>query len=127
MKLLKRGRHPIVLGLVVVLIAAALAACGGGGGSSEPAAKGDAVAGEQQFNMQGCTACHSLGTDTLVGPGMATVYAKDTMRDGRPLTDANIGDWIKNGGTGDLGAMPAHPHLTEKQIDDLIAFIKTKS
>ena len=46
--------------------------------SSGPA--GDAGNGEDVFLNSGCSACHSTGTNTVIGPGLSGVFARAESR-----------------------------------------------
>lgn len=127
--------------VLIMMLALALAACGGGsasGGESEsvaagpterPASVGDAAAGEEQFNSL-CIACHGpggVGVDGLGKPFttsefLLTVSDEELLefvKVGRPISDpANT--------TGvDMPAKGGNPALTDEQILDIIAYIRT--
>jgi mono/diheme cytochrome c family protein len=81
---------------------------GGAGG-----AEGDAVAGKQIYDEQGCGSCHTLeaaGSSGTVGPN---------LDDLKPEFDAIVAQ-VTNGG----GAMPPFKDsLSEQQIKDVSAFV----
>ena len=128
----------VVVGLMVAALA--LAACGGSGGASQPAASGsgagDAAAGKALFAQTviganpGCITCHSLEAGkTLVGPSMAGIAgragsavsgqsAEQYLRQSITEPDANIVKGFQK------GLMPK-PTLTDKQANDLIAYLQT--
>ena len=111
---------------------AALSACGGG-----QAAAGDPVKGQQVFATTDCTACHTTSDQKLVGPGLAGLFKpggpklpsgvdyQGNLPNGKPINEQNVAEWIKTGGIGKIGQMPAHTTLTPEQIADLIAYLKT--
>jgi len=128
----------LVVGLMVAALV--LAACGGGGGgASQPAASGgagDAAAGKALFAQTvlganpGCITCHSLEAGkTLVGPSMAGIAgragstvsgqsAEQFLRQSITEPDAYIAKGFQK------GLMPK-PTLTDKQANDLIAYLQT--
>jgi len=128
----------VVVGLMVAVLA--LATCGGGGGASQPAASGggagDAAAGKTLFaqtvigSNAGCVTCHSLDAGkTLVGPAMAGVAgragsavsgqsAEQYLRQSLTEPDAFVAKGFQK------GLMPK-PTLTDKQANDLIAYMQT--
>ncbi len=126
--------------LAVCMIGLALVACGGGGGGGEapPAAQepqptataaGDAVAGKTQFDTV-CIACHGPGGVGVEGLGkpfttsefLLTVDDQELLtfiKTGRPISDpANT--------TGvDMPPKGGNPALTDEQLMDIIAYIRT--
>jgi mono/diheme cytochrome c family protein len=84
-----------------------------GGGTAEQVA-----AGKQIFDTN-CTPCHNLTTETKVGPGLAGLYQFTALPNGKPVTDANVSEWIHTGG----GGMPAFT-FDEAQTAALIAYLK---
>jgi mono/diheme cytochrome c family protein len=125
--------------LLVLTAAAGLSACGGGSEpASKPAAKtpaptaakpaggqGDAVAGKEVFASSGCEGCHKITREKSTGPGLAGVTGKPKLPNGKPMNDANLMVWIKDGGSGSIGTMPPNPSLTPAQLGDLVAYLKT--
>lgn len=130
-----------LLALAVLLSLVALAACGGqaattqgGAPAAEPpapaAGAGDADRGKELFTSAGCAGCHSVGSDQLVGPGLAGVVAGkgpygDKLPNGEPITDASLIAWIKIGGVGKIGQMPGNNTLSDQELADLVAYLKT--
>jgi mono/diheme cytochrome c family protein len=82
-------------------------------GGSTGSAEGDAEAGKQIFNEQGCGSCHTLeaaGSSGTVGPN---------LDDLKPEFAAIVAQ-VTNGG----GAMPPFKDsLSEQQIKDVSAFV----
>ena len=78
-----------------------------------PSTKGDAAAGKPIFTSAGCAGCHTLkaaGATGHVGPNLDQL---------KPAED-RIVTQVENGG----GVMPAFKgQLTQKQIDDVAAFV----
>jgi mono/diheme cytochrome c family protein len=85
---------------------------GGEGGAEQ-------IAAGQQIFETNCTPCHTLTTETLVGPGLQGLFQRQALPTGKPVTDENLADWIHTGG----GGMPAFP-FDEAQTAALIAFLK---
>ena len=82
-------------------------------GGSTGGAEGDAAAGKQIFDEQGCGSCHTMeaaGSSGTVGPN---------LDDLKPEFDAIVAQ-VTNGG----GAMPPFKDsLSEQQIKDVSAFV----
>ena len=68
---------------------------------------------------QTCAICHNLTTETLVGPGLAGLFEKDSLPNGQPVTEENLKEWIVTGG-GDMPGMI----LTQDQLEAVVAFLK---
>ena len=90
---------------------------------------GDPITGESLFVNQGCNACHSLGSDQLVGPGMLGVYARASERTSLS-TDDYLTQSIRYPGEflveGYENLMPTtFEGLSDTDIKDLIAYLKT--
>lgn len=127
--------------LIALLGLLALAACGGQPAAPQQnnvpiaeaapaAAAGNADSGKALFAANGCAGCHTTTDQQLVGPGLAGVYAGkgpygDKLPNGKPISDANVAEWIKVGGVGKIGQMPGFNTLTEQELADLAAYLKT--
>jgi cytochrome c oxidase subunit 2 len=95
------------------------------------------VRGQQYAQQYGCLACHSVDGSTLVGPSWKGVYgSQETLTDGSTITvnDDYLHESIVNPGAKIVqgfppGVMPANfaDQLSEDQILDIIAFIKSLS
>jgi len=84
-------------------------------------AAGDAAAGKAVF-AQHCTPCH--GQDAMGNTPVAKAFNADlNLHDekAQSLKDADIADIIKNG----KGKMPKPPGVTDADIPNLIAYIRT--
>jgi len=124
-------RKYMILALMALMVLA-LAACGGGGSAApeaSPTPSGDPVAGKQQFDMV-CIACHGPGGAGIEGLGkpfttsefLLTVDDQELLqfiKTGRPISDpANT--------TGvDMPPKGGNPALTDEQLLDIIAYIRT--
>ncbi|SRR5579871_175938 len=84
---------------------------------------GDATKGEAVFKDKNCTVCHWPDKETKrIGPGLKGLFTHKKMWDDRPLTEANVRDMILKGG----GKMTGfEDQLTPKELDNLIAYLKT--
>ena len=90
---------------------------------------GDPITGESLFVNQGCNACHSLGSDQLVGPGMLGVYARASERTSLS-TDDYLTQSIRYPGEflveGYENLMPTtFEGLSDTDIKDIIAYLKS--
>lgn len=92
--------------------------------TSTPAAAGDPQKGKTLFETgatPSCKGCHSTGADKLVGPGLKGIGAKESTEHLREaLLEPN-----KHVEEGYPAIMPAYTSLSESQIQDLIAYLKT--
>ena len=84
-------------------------------------AAGNAAAGKTAFSSK-CAACH--GQDGKGQTPMAQAFQADlnlTSKKAQALKDSEITDIIKNG----KGKMPKPPGVTDADIPNLIAYIRT--
>jgi cytochrome c len=91
--------------------------------------------GRQIFQNR-CTHCHSTGTEVKVGPGLAGLFSpggpalpggieyEGGLPNGKEISEANVAEWIREGGSGLIGTMPGQ-FLSDTQLADLIAYLKT--
>ena len=110
MKIMHRFR---VLAICAVLSAAP--------GALPAADKGDPAKGKEVFEP--CGVCHNAdSTAKKMGPGLKGLFKKDKLTNGKKPTEANIRAKVDEGGNG----MPAYKDmLSDKEKDDLIAYLKT--
>lgn len=125
--------------MVMVLV---LAACGGGGDSASSGQQasgpqeaavsvsmGDPEAGEEQYNAL-CIACHGPGGEGVEGLGKSFTTSEflrekndeemlEFIKIGRP-----IGDPLNTTGV-DMPPKGGNPALTDEQILDIIAYVRT--
>jgi len=126
-----------VLIIVFMFLLVALAACGGGGDSTSSQAEeevaavslGDADEGKKQYDML-CIACHGPGGEGIEGLGKPFTTS-DFLREkndeemvefvtlGRPMSDP-----LNTTGV-DMPPKGGNPALTEDQIFDIIAYVRT--
>lgn len=103
-----------------------------------PATAGDAAAGKAVYDGKGaCASCHGA---TGAGDGAAAAalnpkpasfaagaFRLDTDGDGTPGSDTDLANVIKKGGAAYQGnpAMPGRADLSDAEIADLIAYIRS--
>lgn len=129
---MSRAIFPVVavMALVVVVSPDVVAAAG--------AAAGDPIAGKTTyFGKGGCTSCHGLAGrgDTPIAQGMNPnpgnltkgVFKFDADKDGVRGTDADLKLVVRRGTAayGGSPSMPARPELSDKNLEDLVAYIRT--
>lgn len=94
-----------------------------GGGSGDPVEVG------QTLFATNCTACHSTGSDTRVGPGLAGIgETGETRVDGLTAAEYIRQSMVDPGAyvvDGFAPAMPSFSSLTEAELDGLVAYLKT--
>ena len=130
--------HKKSIWIVVLMIALlTLAACGGGGSEASsqtaeeaaPVSKGDPAAGKEQFDMI-CFACHGPGGEGIEGLGKPFTTSEFL----REKSDEEMVEFIKVGRpsgdplntTGiDMPPKGGNPALTDDQIVDIIAYVRT--
>jgi cytochrome c2 len=87
---------------------------------------GDVEAGKKLFVS--CATCHSTGTDKLVGPGLAGVYQRAATRTSLDA-DSYIEQSIRQPGAfivpGFQGKMPSFSYLSDQDISNILAYLKT--
>ena len=84
---------------------------------------GDPAQGSQLFRAR-CSACHlTTSTTARVGPGLKGLFQQERLsRTGWTTSEENVRKVIQEGS----GSMPSFRRsLTNKQLDDLIAYLKT--
>lgn len=88
---------------------------------SDSDTEGDPQAGEALFTSQGCSGCHSTGSDRVVGPGLAGISERGDdayIRQSIVESDAVIVEGYPN-------VMPDFSGLSDQQVADLVAYLKT--
>jgi cytochrome c len=121
-----------ILAMLVFITVLVLAACGSNppSGGAVAQSSGDPAKGEQIFKTSDCVGCHTTTDQKLVGPGLKGIMDGkssygDKLPNGKPRNDQNTAEWIKIGGVGKVGQMPGHTDMTQEQLSDLVAFLKT--
>jgi len=137
---MKNSRKLLWLALISILVIV-LAACGGGDSSSESSssssetaeeeamATGDAVHGEELF-VSTCLACHGEGGKGIEGLGkdMTTSEFVKGLSDKELLAFIKVGRSISDPAntTGvDMPLKGGNPALTDDEIVDIIAYMRT--
>lgn len=134
-------RKHTILALLALLVVLALAACGGGGSSGDggetvaeapqatATSAGDAAAGKAQFDTV-CIACHGPGGVGVEGLGKPFTTSEFLLS----VNDQELLEFIKTGRpishpdntTGvDMPPKGGNPALTDEQLMDIIAYIRT--
>ena len=84
-------------------------------------AAGDAAKGKEVFEQ--CGICHNADSEEKkMGPGLKGLFKKAKMSNGKQPTEANVKAKIDEGGN---GMPPYKDMLSDKEKDDLIAYLKT--
>jgi disulfide bond formation protein DsbB len=123
----------IILMLLLLIAAVLLAGCGGGAATSGTAPKsaGDATKGKTLF-VSTCSSCH--GPDAKGLPGLGKDMTTSTFIKGQ--TDAQLLDFIKKGRPAtdpanttkvDMPPKGGNPALSDKDLEDIIAFMRSIS
>jgi mono/diheme cytochrome c family protein len=87
-----------------------------------PDVTGDAGRGSASYDAR-CSSCHHADSeDAMFGPGLKGILKKDVLPStGRPTTAANIVRQLKT----PAGMMPSFASLSDQEIGDLLAYLKT--
>ena len=110
--------------LILALMVSMLILSAGMAGAQQ---KASAKEGEKIF-AERCAICHFPDkTDTKVGPGLKGLFkAKKFPKSGKPITVASLKEWILSGAPQAVPPMPPFKGLlSDKQIGDLIEYLKT--
>lgn len=85
------------------------------------AGAGDAAKGKDVFEGNMCAQCHNItGADGGVGPTMKGLFKRKTLRNGKPVNDANVLGQINNGG----GGMPPYEStLSAEDKANVLAYL----
>ena len=120
---------------ILLALALALVACGGGdtadetAGDAEAVSAGDPVAGEELYN-QVCIACHGPEGEGIEGLGKPFPESEfirthsdqellEFIKQGRPVSDPENTTGV------DMPPKGGNPALTDAEILDIIAYIRT--
>lgn len=140
-----RTRHLLLLGVATaaLLLSACIpppppppdksaAAPASGAAAPVVTVAGDANTGKALFSSKGCVACHVAagvpGAVGTIGPslnGLGDSAKRPMLASGEPNTPANIRGWIKEPQAKKPGTMMPALGLSDKESDDLTAFLVT--
>src|SRR5699024_3326439 len=81
--------------------------------------------GREQFEEQGCIACHAVeGEGAAQGPTLTNFGDRATIAGLREHNEENLRDWIRDPGALKQGAnMPASPGIEDEELDAIIAYL----
>jgi len=84
-------------------------------------AQGNAEKGKETFEQ--CGACHNTDSpEKKMGPSLQGLFKRPKLKNGKPVTDANVRAVMNAGGNG----MPAYADLlSDEEKADVIAYLKT--
>lgn len=104
-----------------LMAAAALAGMLAAGSLKAADKPGNAAKGKETFEQ--CGVCHNVDSDEKkMGPALKGLYKHGKLKNGKPVTDANVKAIINAGGSG----MPAYADmLSDAEKADVIAYLKT--
>ena len=137
-----KGEGIIVLAAAIAL-AVVVAACAGGGAppttapaktaATTPAPgkaeEGDPNAGKQLIVSKGCGSCHVVPgmpeAKGTVGPSLAGFAGRPQIAGTLPNNRDNVEKWLKNPPAVKPGTAMPNLGLTDKETDDLSAFLAT--
>jgi len=96
----------------------------------QPARQDPAVAaGRRVFETQACMNCHTIsGTPATgrFGPDLTHLMSRETLASGTiDNTPANLRQWIKSPDTFKRGALMPAMQLSDKQLDEVTAYLET--
>ena len=145
-----RGWSAARTGLVAVILAALLVAGCAGAPQSQPGATkpasggaagakpaggsgvGDVDNGKQLFAAKGCIACHVApgvpGASGTIGPnltGVGNQSRRPQLAGSLPNNADNLRHWVKDPQAVKPGTMMPNLNLSDKEVDDLVAFLQT--
>jgi cytochrome c oxidase subunit II len=96
----------------------------------QPGAQDAAVAaGRRIFETEACTNCHAVGGTAAIGtfgPDLTHLMSRDTIASGiLPNTPENLHAWIQNPNDAKPGVLMPAMQLSDRQIDELVAYLST--
>ena len=132
----RRANFSHSLLIPLFLLSMLVAACGGGGDSAAseaeeaaPVSLGDPDAGKEQYDML-CIACHGPGGEGIEGLGMPFTTS-DFLREKNDeemvefiTVGRSMSDPLNTTGV-DMPPKGGNPALSEEQILDIIAYVRT--
>ncbi len=130
-KWLMNSRYHFKHWLASIFVTFALASVLIGALLAEPPATAGGPAGAKLFVSQGCAACHQPGGSPLAPDLRGILGSRQILVDGSELVadEAYLRESIRQPQIrivkGYAAAMPPYAHLSEAQVDDLVAYLKT--
>ena len=90
--------------------------------ASNSTAAASVGAGQKIYAAQ-CDACHfPRSAAKKVGPGLKGIYRKAKFADGKPVTDAGMTAWIRDGGK---DMPPLGDKINAEELRHLLAYLRT--
>jgi len=81
------------------------------------------VAAGQKIYAAQCEACHfPHSAAKKVGPGLKGIFHKAKFADGKPVTDAGMTAWIRDGGK---DMPPLSDKINAEELRELLAYLRT--
>lgn len=97
--------------------------------ASSSAATGDVDAGKQLVMSKGCIACHTVpgvaGASGTIGPNLRGFAGRPRIADAVPNTPENLRQWLRDPAALKPGTTMPGLNLSDKESDDLAAFLGT--
>jgi cytochrome c2 len=97
--------------------------------ATSPSVTGDPDEGEELFTNSACSACHSTGSNTIVGPGLSGVGQRAATRVEGLSADEYIAQSLRQPAAyvvdGFSPIMTSFDYLSAQEIADLTAYLKT--
>lgn len=91
--------------------------------------------GQSLFNEY-CSRCHTTAAESGDSISLAGLFSKDgpvpplggyygnKLPNGRPITSSTVFQWVRSGGSGQVGTMPGFSFST-RDLNDLVAYLRT--
>ena len=128
-----------IAGLIISVSILTIACSGGSSGGSQPssgntdkpaaAGAGDPQRGRTLLIDKGCGACHTARgvpeATGSIGPNLTGIASRPKIADTLPNTPDNMKRWIMNPSVIKPGTMMPPLGLSDKEADDLVAFLET--
>lgn len=100
-----------------------------GSGAPVTVGEGDAQAGRKLLIEKGCGACHTARgvpeATGSIGPALTGLAGRPKIADTLPNTPENMKKWISNPPAVKPGTMMPSLSLSDKESNDLVAFLET--
>lgn len=87
------------------------------------------IEGKRLFFAYSCMNCHKVGDSVaqgIFGPDLTKLMTRQTIGAGvAPLDDKNLWDWVKDPQDLKVGCLMPDMQLLDKEVDDVVAYLKT--